>query len=373
MRYIDFASRISFYEFTQDEFRPPHFDTSEYKDEIRLLLREINVEYLVNALATNPKVIDVLEEAFQLKRFTNAQYINFCFDVATLNNASEGLLLRHIRKAILKFENGKTNNDFLEIYERLLDRKAPTEGRHLIFAVKRAIVGYVQKCQKKRSVLYSHISNSIGSRIRIAKYLIENLSADDYLSGVNLMKFLECKRHPIDTKKLHGDFGIKKIAAILQDDGFLNVGNEVAERKLKPNALVLGAKYNGKFCYLEQKAVHGVTKRKAKKDKVFDFVLLYDRRVHVLIETNFFTTSGTKIGINQGEYADLLVDIKEFNKKKKFRLGFMWITDGNYWLTKDGETRFDNLKKNFFKDKYELLNYNLLRKCLPGIKEEMKK
>ncbi len=47
----------------------------------------------------------------------------------------------------------------------------------------------------------------------------------------------------------------------------------------------------------------------------------------------------------------------------------MWVTDGNYWLTKDGENRYKNLKERYFTKDYELLNYNLLRKYLKSIKQ----
>ncbi|GEM_PF-6803084 len=45
----------------------------------------------------------------------------------------------------------------------------------------------------------------------------------------------------------------------------------------------------------------------------------------------------------------------------------MWITDGNYWLSKDGENRYRTLKENHFNKNYEMLNYNLLREYLKTI------
>ena len=93
----------------------------------------------------------------------------------------------------------------------------------------------------------------------------------------------------------------------------------------------------------------------------------------ILIETNFYTTSGTKIGINQGEYTDLIRDIEMFNQENNENYHFIWITDGNYWLSKDGNNRFINLKTNYFKKDYELLNYNLFKIHLPILLSEFKK
>ena len=106
--YIDFASNISFFEFTQDEFKEPHFKIDNYKYEISLLEMDLNIEQLTNYLKNHPKIFDIFEEVIQLKRFTNAQYINFCFDVNALNNYSQSLLIKYINNRVLNFENGNT-------------------------------------------------------------------------------------------------------------------------------------------------------------------------------------------------------------------------------------------------------------------------
>ena len=62
-----------------------------------------------------------------------------------------------------------------------------------------------------------------------------------------------------------------------------------------------------------------------------------------LFEINFYSTEGTKIGINQDEYVALHNNIKQNFKG----LEFHWITDGNYWLTAQGKKRFVNLLNYF--------------------------
>lgn len=369
MRYIDFASKVSFYEFLLSEFKKPHFKTRNYEKEINLLKRDINIEYLTEVLGSTPKIIDIFEEIFQLKRFTNAQYINFCFDVYVLNNSEQDLVLKYIKTRVFKFENGSENKSFLDIYNHLLRDGAKNED--IIFNVKRTIIDYIEKCQLKREVFYSHLQNSIDSRLRVAKYLVEHLNADTYLKTVNLEKFLELKRHPVDTKSLHGKFGIGKICGILEEEGFVNIDSEIKKKTLQTGKVVLAENTKIKFSYLKEKAIEGINKRRDKKPKVFDFILLHKGEPKVLIETNFYTTSGTKIGINQGEYVDLLQDVTKINEKMKTNFLFLWVTDGNYWLTKDGENRFENLKKNYFKGDYELLNYNLLKTHLTEIKDKM--
>lgn len=62
-----------------------------------------------------------------------------------------------------------------------------------------------------------------------------------------------------------------------------------------------------------------------------------------LFEMNFYSTEGTKIGINQNEY----IDLNRFIKKNFPDFKFYWITDGNYWLTTQGKVRFLNLLNHF--------------------------
>jgi len=371
MKYIDFAAKISFYEFLQDEFYKPHFKTSLYKEEIAILKKDINIDVLTREMETRPKLIDIFEELFQLKNFTNTQYLNFCFDVNLLNNADESTVIKYIHNRVFKFENGKENTEFKNIYKKHEEKLK--NNQEIIFNTKRAMIDYIDKVKSKknRKILYEHLINSIEARLRVSKYVIENLNAKDYISSINVQMFLDSKRHPKDTKGLHGNFGSYKIIKILKDNEFIDVQKEIKDKELTHDSL-LSDKFKNKYCYARELSIKGVMKRKDKKEKVFDFVLFYNKKPVILIETNFYTTSGTKIGINEGEYTDLLEDIDVFNKKDKGNFKFIWITDGNYWLLKDGENRYNNLKQNFFKKDYELLNYNLFKEYIDKIKKEMK-
>ena len=363
MDYVSFAAKLSFYEFLQDEFKKPHLDIENYRNEIDVLNTSINIDYLTKTLESNPKIIDVLEELLQLRRFTNTQYINFCFDVNILNNAEESVLLKYIINSVFKFENGQTNESFCDTYLEICGKESPTR-EEIIFFTKRAMVKYIDKVLKKRRVLYQHILNSIGCRLRISKYLIENLNVDELLSSVDLDKFLRQKRHPVDTKSLHGNYGNIKIAKILEDLGFTDITDGVKARIIPLRAILQNEISFKGLGYIREKAIEGINKRKDKKPKKFDYIVFNRGMPRLLIETNFFSTSGTKIGINQGEYVDLSEDIKDFNKEHGTDWKFIWITDGNYWLSKDGEARFRNLKTNFFKEEFQLLNYKMFQEAL---------
>ena len=359
MRYEEFASKISFFEFIQKEFQEQNFNCQKYKEEFEALKNEkLTIESLTKILETNSKVIDIFEELFQLNRFTNTQLINFCFDVNLLNNLNHNLIISHIEKSILFFENGIENKYFTEIFNKSTS-KNETE---IIFNLKRSIVEYIDKLLKKREILYNHIKNSISSRLRISRYLIENMAADQYLERIDIKSLLSLKRKPVDTKNIHGKFGVIKIEKVLKEMNFISLNNEIKNKEIEPS-FILPAEFQNKLCYLMERKIKGIIKTKNKKPKIFDFILFNKGKIEFLIETNFYSTSGTKIGINEDEYIDLRDEVENFNNLNNTNFKFIWITDGNFWLTYEGEKKYNNLK-NYFKEEYELLNYNLFREYL---------
>jgi len=373
MDYLNFASKISFFEFIQNEFYDPQFRVDEYKDEISILKRDLTIETITKALETNPKLIDIFEEIFQLQRFTNSQYIHFCFDISTLNNSDDETIISHAEKSIFKFENGNNNDEFSKIYNRLnKNSNINNDSKEKVFCIKKTIMAYINKGIKDKNIFYIHFKNSISSRLRMAKYLVENLNADEFLKAINLEKYLKIKRRPRDTKRIHGNFGTIKIAKILEENNVDDVSSLISKRQITLKDVILPEKYQNKFCVAREKSIKEILKRKDRKPKVFDFIIFYNRKPVIVIETNFYASSGTKIGINQGEYTDLIQDLKLFNQNMRTNIKFMWVTDGDYWLTPQGESMFNNLKQNYFNGEYEILNYNILREKLPNLLNEMK-
>lgn len=363
MTYEQFASNISFFEFSQEEFYPPSFDLMKYESEIKTLRNHITIDSLVKILESKPKTFDILEQLFQLNRFTNAQYIHFCFDVNILNNYEEEMILQHAENSIFKFDNSKQNHLFNEIFSGVYE-KNDNKTRSKLFIIKKSIPLYVDKCIKDPTRFHIHLTNSISSRVRISQYLINNLKASEFLSAVDLEKFLLLKRIPRDTKGIHGTFGIIKISKKLESLGINDVTKIIADKILKVDNAAYNPVRESELAFVREKYLEQVYIRKTKKLKKFDFIILKNGIPRILIETNFYSTSGTKIGINVGEYTDLHEDILLLNKVLKMPLIFSWISDGNFWLTIEGEKLFNNIKQNYFGEDIEILNYNLLSKYL---------
>lgn len=385
-KYLDFASNISFYEFIQEEFKDMAFDTTNYKTEIKILenKNQWNKKELSQFLIENPKSFKIFEEIFQLIRFTNTQLIHFLFDISILNGIDKQAILNYLKNN-LKFdklfqkqylkESNKPDSQILfknvehAIY--FIDNKRDKESiDFVIFLFKCTVFSYIKMAIKNDKIIHMRISNPHFTDVadRIAEYLIMNLRLNNILKCYSIKEYLENKMIPGDTKSIHGNFGKIKISEILDKHDFINadvhfnrvnintLGNDIFPSSLQD--------LKHKYAYVTEKYVEGIEKRKDGRPKKFDFILLYDLKPKILIETNFYSTSGTKIGINQNEYIDLNEDIS--NDQRNFL--FFWITDGNYWLTTDGKNRMINLCR-YFKD--NLMNYTLFNQRLKLLKEQM--
>jgi len=389
-KYLEFASNISFFEFLQEEFKKPHFKTDIYLEEIKELSEKDkwDIKELAEFLREHPKSFEIFEEIFQLARFTNTQLIHFLFNTKILNSTDKDTVIEYLKKN-LEFDglfaelfikhSRKTDfsdikfNSVNEIINFIENHKDKESKNYLILLLKAAIINYVELGVKKAKIVHDRISNSNIKDVseRTAEYLIKNLHLNEILKGIKIKEFLENKRIPIDTKSIHGNFGKIKISSILEKHGFVNGDSLFDKFKIKNlnndlNKVDDLKELKGKFIFVTERYIEGVLKRKDNKPKKFDFILLYDLKPRIVIETNFYSTAGTKIGINQGEYIDLDEDIK----KKNNHLIFIWITDGNYWLTSDGKNRLLNLY-NYFGNR--VLNYNLFDKHLEELKEEIKR
>ena len=358
-KYLEFASTLSFFQFLQKEFYNPRFNVNNYHEEISLLQNTIplTVEKLSKILQTNPKLFDIFEQIFQLYRFTNTQLINFLFDVNILNDTNERKIITYL------YQNLNEDESFRNIFNKysekagfqyLKDNNLTNINNNLLIKLfKESIVAYVDVSSKKRQYMYSRIKNNENVRRIITNYLIDNLKINEMLESINLKEYLKNKRIPKDTKTIHGKFGTIKIKEILIELGIENIDLHITTKDLSNdlyNAQEL-KEYQGKWVFVTEKYLKNILRRKQRTPKKFDFIILYNLVPKYVIETNFYSTSGSKIGINEEEYIDLNEEINEKSKE----LTFFWITDGNYWLTSDGESRYTR-DLDYFNE--NILNYN---------------
>lgn len=376
--YIDFASKISFFEFIQEEFRKSDLDLNALREELSLLKskKNWNISDLSDYVKQYPKSFLIFQEIVQLLRFTNAQLIHFAFDIDRLNSINLEAIFEYM------IFNIKHDEKFRKIYIGLINKNLHKkltyepfvedinqyDKKYLVAVFKQAISKYTDRISKDFSILESRIMKKEFSdfSIRFSNYLLSNFKLNNTLETINLENFLRYKRIPIDTKSIHGNFAKIKISNILESKGFTNIDNLLADNKISIIKHNMGKQIEsnllkGRNIFCTEKYVEGVTKTTDKKLKKFDLIIFKDLCPKYLFEINFYSTEGTKIGINQDEYVDLHNNIKQKFKE----LAFHWITDGNYWLTAQGKKRFVNLLNYFGM----IFNINLFTENINNFKQ----
>jgi len=356
--YIDFASKISFLEFIQDEFRDAKVPVEELKQEISLLesRNQWNINDLSDYVKNYPRSFIIFQQMFQLMRFTNAQLIHFVFDTVKLNsldiNAIHEYMILNL-KYDLEFRKMylKTINRGLK-FDEFIGNMEQYDRKYLIATFKLAISKYIDKIIKDFSILESRITKSEFEdfSIRFSNYLLNNLGLNEMLGGINIERYLRNKRIPLDAKSLHGNYPRIKIVKILEVNGYKNIDYILSEAGIHTLKLDLqrqiGTSVLGNdkiFC--TERYIEGIIKTRDNKPKKFDLIIFSGHKPKYLFEMNFYSTEGTKIGINQNEY----IDLNNYIKSNFSDFKFYWITDGNYWLTTQGKTRFLNLLNHFDK------------------------
>lgn len=361
--YEDFASESSFFEFQEEEFGEIMFPKHKYVKELRLVNEIKNINDLAKNLERYPKLFDLYEGYFQLTTFSIAQYTNFLFDVNKLNYNDEKTLEIYCENSCLKYEDGEPNKKFHYYYNKI---DGDTFSK---YKFKRAIAGYTSYLQKskmdehKRIFLLNHISKNITSRTRIAQYLIERYNLAQHSEGKLIEDTLLLKRQPVDAKTFSGRYGSYRIEKALNGNGFSPLPTENGKVLILENRI----KSDG-FYYVREGKIKSSKEKLEFKDKVFDFILLKNGAPFFLIETNFYSTSGSKIGINEDEYIKISKQINNFSDKKGYPLYFSWVTDGNYWLSTGGMNKWEKIRKELKKD-YEMLNFSLFGQYLKEIKK----
>jgi len=364
-KYLEFASNLSFFEFIQEEFYSVKFKVDKYKNEIEAIenLEKFSKANILSLLAKHPKVFDIFEQIFQLYRFTNTQLINFLFNIDVLNSVNKDKKIEYI------ISNLKVDKNFKTIFDSELDKNGISysevnelnkqDKNLLIKILKESVVKFIDKAIKERKYIYKRIENNENTRERLADYLFYNLKIEEMIESIKIQPYLKYKKIPKDTKSIHGKFGTIKIKEILEKTGYINADKKlpkVLEENVKESEKY--AEFKNKKIYATEKYIKDVFKKKTNKPKRFDFILIDNLKITDAIETNFYSTSGTKIGINEDEYTDLNEEIKEKNPI----INFIWVTDGNYWLKSDGEERYKRCLDKFGSN--NILNYNQLNLLL---------
>ena len=351
--YDDFASNISYYDFEAEDSDKIALDM-RMQQALRELVRlpSIDRDSLAELIRSRPDLVHGIEVLLRDQTFSKGQWIYFLFDVQVLNRPVDAVVQEYVRS------NLDTDRQLRSICVNLLeDRQLQgllLSGRfpdradqwiELVATFKASLVAFIKKPGAVNARLSS--PNSAADRFRTADYLITRLGLKEFIEAVDIDGFVQWKRRARDTKGLHGSYGQKRLQDALERSGFIEAG-----------------KGSGAFRFKPQGELAAITSKQGRA-KVFDFLLSYGDRVKAAIETNFYETEGTKIGINVEEYLDLARDVQ-----RKTAAEFYWVTDGSSWLAPTGRRRLKQLYEGF---SGRIYNYNTFERDLPVLMESWAK
>jgi hypothetical protein len=336
----DFISTITVIDYTEvKEFHEANAYSSLDPDVVTIVnkLDEINKNSVTNLLIKEPKTILVFEKLLRETRFSNAQLSYFCFNLIDINKGdisiSASIFDKHFqnnqlfREKVMRLSKilGKVKiNDLAKV----TDKQKSMILRILIFNL-----------SENSNYLVSLLKSSkftTETADRVSDYMIINLRLEEIIKGLNVTNHLISKRAFCDTKGMHGNWGKNRVISVLERLG-----------------IPRGQDNDLKISYLDEQYVEGVMRPKRKdKRKKLDVVIYNNGKPKYAIEINYYTTYGTKIGINVGEYLDILnsVNLKDGN------LEFIWITDGTGWLGSSGIDLLQNTLIPGFENSFMNIN-----------------
>ncbi|MEM3193147.1 MAG: DpnII family type II restriction endonuclease [Saccharolobus sp.] len=363
-KYIKFASKISFFEFgRQNEFRHPSVDVNALSKAIEELQSKNNwnIFDLSDYITRLPESFKLFENLFRLDRFSNTQLIHFLFDTAKLNSNNLNTVYEYsifnlkfdkdIRDVLLNSVLKELNQRIS--YDDIVSDTGKISKEALIAYFKMAVNTYAINADKNIDYVKKRLGEKefSDSAIRMANYVLNTLQLNNFLKTVKVRDYLQIKSIPIDTKSIHGNFLKNKLTNMLDTAGVRNIDGELKNKgtnKLPQDLSELNL--NVEIGYCTEKYVNGINKASNGKMKKFDIIIIVKNKPKHLFEVNFYTTEGTKIAINEDEYVRLNESITKIGLNN-----FHWITDGNYWLTKQGKERYINLLRRFS----EIYNANM--------------
>jgi hypothetical protein len=276
-------------------------------------------------LREDPRNFLILTHLHRQLRFTNLELIHFLFDRNRLDDIAYYLNLIKTDETFLnRFE--RACSDRWRQYLGLTDIQKDEFA--LLATFKKTLISYLGSEEKCWPLWKTRIENDAGVRQRIAEFLVKNEDLKKLIENNTVSTSLERSLKTVNVellKRERGEYGSERVKGILESAGFVlkqfsNIKDvEELDRFLKTQRTF---DENGYFYTAE--------KLWKTQDKRFDFVLISRNRVQFVIETNYFTTSMSKIR----EVVRHFIELKKACRGK-YRL--IYITDGMGWfgLAKD--------------------------------------
>jgi len=327
------------------------------------------IKKVAQLLNRDPRNFLVLAHLHRQLRFTNVELTHFIFDRHRLNDLEYFYHLLNTDSTFKKqFEKVIKSTNWTK-YVGSLNAEKP-EKNVLLASFKKTLTSYFGS-EKSCWILWkARIENDPTVSYRIAEFLIKKEDLKKLIETDSVINALKRSLRTVNVeilKRERGEYGTRKVREILEFNGFVYEPYsqfkdiEDLENFLKTQSLLTEP---NEYIYTTEK----LWKR---EDKRFDFVLIFKNKVRFVIETNYFTTSMSKI-------REVIHHFMELKKACRGKYKLIYITDGMGWfgLAKDVkrmlEFEIEEQKKESSQVRF-LMNLEIFRQNIDLIKNEMRR
>lgn len=287
---------------------------SELIDSVATLLREDARSFLV------------LAHLHRQLRFTNLELIHFFFDRERLNDIG---YYSQLLKADDAFKSQFEKIASSTSWSSYVGKVETTNGEALLSSLKKAVTGYLGSEKRCWPLWKARIENDPSVSLRIAEFAVRNEDFRKVIETDTLRSSLERSLRTVNVehvKRERGAYGGRRVKESLESYGFVfdpysqfkdieDLGESLKTQSTLSNP--------SEYIYTTEKLWE-------REDKRFDFVLIFKESIQFVIETNYFTTSMSKI-------REVVRHFMELKKACRGKYRLIYITDGIGWfnLAKD--------------------------------------
>lgn len=334
----------------------------------RYTTEEELIDRVAELIKGDPRVFLILAHLHRQLRFTNLELIHFFFDRDEINNVDyyERLL--------------KTDPVFKEQFEKTCRSKkwkSYIGKSYLGFddvarlaTFKKVVASYTGSEEDCWPLWKARIENDATVSRRIAEFVVRNEDLKELIENNTVRSSLERSLRTVNVeliKRERGEYASRRVREILENSDFVF---KPYEKISDIEDLEVFLKTQNTL-QSEPRYVYTTEKLWRKEDKRFDFVLIANNRIQFVVETNYFTTSMSKIR----EVVHHFIELKRACRGK-YRL--IYITDGMGWF---GLVKNVKEMLNFEIEEHKLdpspipflMNLELFRRNIEKIKAEMLK
>jgi len=325
------------------------------------------IDKVAQLLKQDSRYFLVLAHLHRQLRFTNLELIHFFFDrqkVDDLQYYSD--LLKKDESFKKQFEKTVRSKKW-STYIGTIDLKNPDKDM-LLASLKKTMATYLKSEKQCWSMWDARIKSDSTVTQRTAEFVVRKEDLKRLIETDSVKNSLLRSLRTVNVeilKRERGEYASRRVKEILKEYGFaFEPYNKAKDIKDLETAIKMPT-LMGKASNL----IYASEKLWKEQDKRFDFVLISRNRIQFVIETNYFTTSMSKI-------REVVRHFMELKKacRKQYRL--IYITDGMGWfgLAKDvkrmlefeaEELRIEPSKIPF------LMNLETFKQSMNTIKAEM--